>query len=52
LQNGEELRGWGGTITGMESDIFEIQFGGISSELMQSEFEHHYTGYYGKDITD
>jgi hypothetical protein len=48
LQNGEELTGWGGAVTGMESDGFEIQFGGISSELMQTEFEHHYAKYYGK----
>jgi hypothetical protein len=49
LENGEELKGWGGAITGMDSDVFEIQFGGVSSELMQTEFENHYNEYYGKN---
>ena len=49
LKNGKELKGWGGAITGMDSDDFEIQFGGISSELMQTEFEHHYKKYYEKE---
>ena len=49
LNNGEELKGWGGAITGMDSDDFEIQFGGISSELMRSEFEQHYKKYYGNE---
>ncbi|WP_259065696.1 hypothetical protein HDF24_02600 [Mucilaginibacter sp. X4EP1] len=48
LENGEELLGWGGAITGMEPDDFEIQFGGVSSELMKTEFERHYIKYYGK----
>ena len=38
-----------GAITGMDSDDFEIQFGGISSELMRSEFEQHYKKYYGNE---
>jgi hypothetical protein len=48
LENGEELKGWGGAITGMDSDFFEIQFGGITSELMQTEFENHYKEYFGQ----
>ncbi|QOG04763.1 hypothetical protein [Flavobacterium sp. MDT1-60] len=46
LQNENQLHGWGGAISGMDSDEFEIQFGGISSELMQTEFKHHYIRYY------
>jgi len=46
LENGTELNGWGGAITGMEKDDFEIQFGGITSELMQTEFKHHYDEYF------
>ena len=49
LENGTELNGWGGAITGMEKDDFEIQFGGITSELMQMEFKHHYDKYYGTE---
>ena len=49
LENGTELNGWGGAITGMEKDDFEIQFGGITSELMQTEFKHHYDKYYGTE---
>jgi len=45
LQNGDELPGWGGAITGMESDIFEIDFYGVSPEVMQAEFEHHLIKY-------
>jgi hypothetical protein len=41
-----ELKGWGAYVIGMESDGFEIQFGGITSELMQSEFKHHYDEYF------
>ena len=37
-----ELKGWGAYFIGMDSDGFEIQFGGITSDLMQSEFKHHY----------
>ena len=47
LENGTELNSWGAAITGMEKDDFEIQFGGITSELMQTEFKHHYDEYYG-----
>lgn len=43
---GSELKGWGAFIIGMESDGFEIQLGGITAELMQSEFKHHYEEYY------
>ena len=46
--NNEELKGWGGAITGMDCDDFEIQFGGITGELMEKEFEHHYKEYYEK----
>ena len=28
---------------------YEIKFGGISSELMQTEFKHHYDKYYGTE---
>ncbi|RXG29976.1 hypothetical protein SAMN02745246_02002 [Leeuwenhoekiella marinoflava DSM 3653] len=41
-----ELKGWGAYFIGMDSDGFEIQFGGITSDLMQSEFKHHYDEYY------
>ena len=41
-----QLKGCGAYIIGMESDGFEIQFEGITSELMQSEFKHHYDEYY------
>ena len=44
----KKLLGWGAAITVMEPDDFEIQFGGVSSELMQTEFEHHHREYYGK----
>nr|WP_157698954.1 hypothetical protein [Bernardetia litoralis] len=49
LKNGTELNGWGGAISGMEKDDFEIQFGGITSEIMQTEFKHHYEQYYGNE---
>ncbi|MDO3696013.1 hypothetical protein QVZ41_14265 [Wenyingzhuangia sp. chi5] len=42
----KELKGLGAYIIGMESEEFEIQFGGITSDLMQSEFKHHYDQYY------
>ncbi|WCT11577.1 hypothetical protein [Mucilaginibacter jinjuensis] len=48
LPSGEELMGWGGAINGTEADGFEIQFSGISSEIMQNEFVHHYLKYYGQ----
>ena len=41
-----ELKGSGANFIGMDSDGFEIQFGGITSDLMQSEFKHHYDEYY------
>ncbi|WP_426430077.1 hypothetical protein ACPX19_11120 [Winogradskyella sp. HB-48] len=41
-----ELKGWGAYFIGMDNDGFEIQFGGITSDLMQSEFKHHYDEYY------
>lgn len=41
-----ELKGWGAYFIGMDSDGFEIQFGGITADLMQSEFKHHYDEYY------
>lgn len=46
LEDGAELNGWGAAITGMEEDDFEIQFGGITPELMQIEFKHHYDEYF------
>ena len=49
LENGTELIGWGGAITGMDNEEFEIQFGGVSWQLMQKEFKHHYEEYYGAD---
>ena len=49
LQNGSQLPGWGAAITGMDSDEFEIQFGGIASELMQTESKHHFLKYYGHE---
>ncbi len=51
LENGTELNGWGGAITGMEKDDFEIQFGGIDYQIMQTEFAHHYYEYF-KDDSD
>ncbi|MBC5836258.1 hypothetical protein G6N05_15435 [Flavobacterium sp. F372] len=47
-ENNEELKGWGGAITGMDSDEFEILFGGITSEIMQKEFGSHFKEYYGE----
>ena len=47
LENGDELKGWGGAIVGMDDD-FEIQFGGITSEIMQTEFSNHYKEYFLK----
>ena len=44
-----ELIGWGGAITGIEKqdDIdFEIQFGGVESELMKTKFPNHYYEYF------
>ncbi|OAB79304.1 hypothetical protein ULVI_07655 [Cochleicola gelatinilyticus] len=49
LENGTELNGWGGAITGMDNEEYEIQFGGITSELMQTEFKHHYDDYFGAE---
>ena len=50
LENGTELTGWGGAISGMEKeDDFEIQFGGIDYKIMQTEFAHHYYDYYGEE---
>jgi hypothetical protein len=46
FENGDELLGWGGAIRGIEPDDFEIEFGGVSSELMKAEFKHHYIKYY------
>jgi len=48
LENGNELKGWGGSIVGMDDDDFEIQFGGITSEIMQTEFSNHFKEYYLK----
>tara|TARA_R110002051_G_C8585631_1_gene478004 strand:- start:104 stop:484 length:381 start_codon:yes stop_codon:yes gene_type:complete len=41
-----ELKGWGAYFIGMDNDGYEIQFGGITSDLMKSEFKHHYDEYY------
>ena len=49
LENGNQLQGWGGTIEGVDSDGFEIQFGGVSSELMQTEFRDHFKKYYEQE---
>lgn len=49
LENGDQLQGWGGAIVGMDSDDFEIQFAGITAELMQTEFKHHFVKYYGHE---
>lgn len=49
LENGEFLKGWGGAISGLGKDDFEIQFGGITSELMQTEFNRHFVKYYGEE---
>jgi hypothetical protein len=46
LPNGGELKGWGASVTGMDSDSFEVQFEGISSEIMKAEFACHYYGYF------
>ena len=48
-EDGLKLEGWGGAITGMDNVEYEIQFYGISSELMKTEFIHHYIEYYGED---
>jgi hypothetical protein len=47
-ENNEELKGWDGAITGMDSNEFEIQFSGITSEIMQKEFGSHFKEYYEK----
>jgi hypothetical protein len=47
LENGMELIGWGAAIIGMDDEEYEIQFSGISTEIMQTEFKHHYNQYYG-----
>ena len=41
------LIGWGAVLSGVNNG-FEITFGGIESELMKSEFLHHYYDYYGE----
>jgi hypothetical protein len=41
------LIGWGSFLSGLK-DEFEITFSGIDSELMKSEFSHHYYDYYGE----
>lgn len=46
LKNGMELIGWGAVITGMDDEEYEIQFSGISTEIMQTEFKHHFDEYY------
>ncbi|MRX69353.1 hypothetical protein SAMN06265349_10649 [Flavobacterium resistens] len=48
LENGKKLKGWGGSISGVGKDDFEIQFCGITSEVMQTEFNHHFLKYYSK----
>ena len=47
LDNGMELPGWGAAIIGMDNVEYEIQFSGISTEIMQTEFKHHFDEYYG-----
>lgn len=49
FENGDQLKGWGGAIAGMEPDDFEIDFYGITSEIMQTEFNHHFAKYYGDE---
>ncbi len=44
--NETELKGWGGAITGMDNDEYEITFGGIEWKIMNSEFRNHYVKYY------
>jgi len=44
-----ELFGWGGAITGIENEKeidFEITFGGINHEIMETKFSKHYNEYY------
>lgn len=48
LENEYQLEGLGGTVTVMEPDDYEIEFYGITSELMQTEFKHHFDNYYSK----
>lgn len=45
-ENGTELNGWGGAITGIDNEGYEIQFGGVDYMIMQTEFAHHYYEYY------
>lgn len=51
-EDARELIGWGGAITGIEDSSndfdFEIQFGGITSEIMKSKFQKHFDEYFGK----
>lgn len=49
LENGDQLKGSGGAIAGMEPDDFAIDFYGIAPELMQAEFSHHFVKYYGDE---
>lgn len=49
LENGDQLQGSGGAIVGMNSDNFEVTFYGVDSELMQTEFNHHFVKYYGHE---
>jgi hypothetical protein len=48
-ENGTEMNSWGGAITGLDNEEYEIQFGGITSDLMKKEFKYHYDEYYGKE---
>jgi hypothetical protein len=32
----------------MDCDVFEIKFGGITGNLMEKEFQHHFKEYYEK----
>lgn len=49
LPNGNQLAGWGGAITGMDSDAFQIEFSGVSYEIMRTEFKGHFHKYYGHE---
>ena len=46
-ENGNPLEGWGGTLTVFENqNEFEIQFAGVNSDTMKTQFPHHYRAYY------
>ncbi len=44
-RNGIEIKGQGTSISGMDSDIFEITIPGVSYPFFEEEFPHHVKAY-------